>query len=66
MGPRQQRQRGTGSSHFKEGELDRLLNLIDEGLRREDNGWQLVADDYSTYRPREFPEREKIISSEQI
>ena len=33
MGPRQQRQRGTGSFHFKEGEVDRLLNIIDERLR---------------------------------
>ena len=59
MGPRQQRQRGTGSFHFKEGEVDRLLNIIDERLPRGDNEWQLVADDYNTNRPREFPEREK-------
>ena len=59
MGPRQQRQSGTGSSHFKEGEVDRLLNIIDERLPRGDNEWQLVADDYNTSRPREFPEREK-------
>ena len=46
-------------AHFKEGEVDRLINLINERLPTGDNEWQLVADDYNTNRPREFPERER-------
>ena len=58
MGPRQ-RPKGSGSIHFREAEIDRLLNTIDRRLPRGDNEWQIIADDFNSSRPREFPEREK-------
>ena len=58
MPPRRAQSR-SGSTHFREGEVDRLLNIVNELLPRDDNEWQLVTDQYNLNRPREFPEREK-------